>query len=177
MLTRFHCISLSTCVLQKEQAALRKMEEAAALEEKRRRQQETRDMLDLSLRMKMRKRAKEEQEQLAFDLKMLEQLLEESKNETREILQRKVRAHSFHCFNVCSQTKVILDMENNLKKTRTNKQTKACTHTLTRHPTPFWTHRVHTFQRLQTSARHCWHALHHWQEVFLAHSIRDPYLE
>lgn len=66
------------------------MEEAAAAEEKRRRQQEMRDMLDLSLKMKMRKKAKDEQEQLAFDLKMLEQLLEESRNEAKEQLQRKV---------------------------------------------------------------------------------------
>ncbi|KAK7115865.1 cilia- and flagella-associated protein 53-like [Littorina saxatilis] len=76
--------------LMKEQAALRKMEEQAAAEEKRRRQQEMRDMLDLSLKMKMRKKAKEEQEQLAFDLKMLEQLLEESRNEAKEQLQRKI---------------------------------------------------------------------------------------
>jgi len=47
-------------------------------------------MLDLSLKMKMRKKAKEEQEQLAFDLKMLEQLLEESRNEAKEQLQRKI---------------------------------------------------------------------------------------
>ncbi|XP_076465086.1 cilia- and flagella-associated protein 53-like [Babylonia areolata] len=76
--------------LMREQVALRKMEEAAAAEEKRRRQQENRDMLDLSLKMKMKKKAKEEQEQLAFDLKMLEQLLEESRNEAKEQLQRKI---------------------------------------------------------------------------------------
>lgn len=81
---------------QKEQAALRKMEEAAAAEEKRRRQQEMRDMLDLSLKMKMRKKAKDEQEQLAFDLKMLEQLLEESRNEAKEQLQRKVSGYVLH---------------------------------------------------------------------------------
>jgi F0F1-type ATP synthase membrane subunit b/b' len=38
----------------------------------------------------MKKKAKEEQEELAFDLKMLEQLLEESRNEAMEQLQRKV---------------------------------------------------------------------------------------
>lgn len=72
------------------------MEEAAAAEEKRRRQQEMRDMLDLSLKMKMRKKAKDEQEQLAFDLKMLEQLLEESRNEAKEQLQRKVSGYVLH---------------------------------------------------------------------------------
>lgn len=70
------------------------MEDEAALYEKRRRQQETRDLLDLTLRMKMRKKAKEEQEQLAFDLKMLEQLLEQSRNEARETAQRKVKINT-----------------------------------------------------------------------------------
>lgn len=76
--------------LMREQIALRKLEEQAAAEEKRRRQQETRDMLDLTLKMKMRKKARDEQEQLAFDLKMLEQLLEESRNEAMEQMQRKI---------------------------------------------------------------------------------------
>ena len=40
--------------------------------------------------LKMKKKAREEQEELAFDLKMLEQLLEESRNEAMEQLQRKV---------------------------------------------------------------------------------------
>lgn len=47
-------------------------------------------MLDHSLKLKMKKRAKAEQEQLAFDLKMLEQLLVESKNEAMEQMQKKV---------------------------------------------------------------------------------------
>lgn len=76
--------------LMREQIALRKLEEQAAAEEKHRRQQETRDMLDLTLKMKMRKKARDEQEQLAFDLKMLEQLLEESRNEAMEQMQRKI---------------------------------------------------------------------------------------
>ncbi|XP_067667219.1 cilia- and flagella-associated protein 53-like [Haliotis asinina] len=75
--------------LLREQAALRKMEEQQAQAEKIRKQKETRDMLDLSLKMKMKKKAREEQEQLAFDLKMLEQLLEESRNEAMEQMQRK----------------------------------------------------------------------------------------
>lgn len=66
------------------------MEEQQAQLEKIRKQKETRDMLDLSLKMKMKKKAREEQEQLAFDLKMLEQLLEESRNEAMEQMQRKV---------------------------------------------------------------------------------------
>ncbi|KAJ8299832.1 hypothetical protein KUTeg_022579 [Tegillarca granosa] len=76
--------------LLREQAMLRKLEEQRALEEKLRMQDETRRNLDLSLKLKMKKKAKEEQEQLAFDLKMLEQLLEESRNEAMEQLQRKL---------------------------------------------------------------------------------------
>ncbi|XP_050400644.1 cilia- and flagella-associated protein 53 [Patella vulgata] len=75
--------------LLKEQDALRKLEERRAYEDKIQRQRETRDMLDLSLKIKMKRRAKDEQEQLAFDLKMLEQLLEESRNEAMEQMQRK----------------------------------------------------------------------------------------
>ena len=77
-------------VFQEQQRALRQMEEMQALEEKRQRQQEMRNVLNLTLRMKMKKEAKEEQEQLAFDMKMLEQLLEESRNEAMEQEQRKV---------------------------------------------------------------------------------------
>lgn len=75
--------------LLKEQNALRAAEERKRLEEKYRNQRRTREMLDHSLQLKMKKKAKEEQEELAFDLKMLEQLLEESKNEAMEQLQRK----------------------------------------------------------------------------------------
>lgn len=75
--------------LLREQNALRAAEEQRKLEEKYRKQRETRERLDLSLQLKMKKRAKEEQEELAFDLKMLEQLLEESRNEAMEQMQRK----------------------------------------------------------------------------------------
>lgn len=73
-----------------EQEMLRKIEEQRAWEDKVRQQNETRDMLDMSLQLKMKKKAKLEQEQLAFDLKILEQLLEESRNEALEQLQKKV---------------------------------------------------------------------------------------
>lgn len=76
--------------LQREQNALRAAEEQRKLEEKYRKQRETRERLDFSLQLKMKKKAKEEQEELAFDLKMLEQLLEESRNEAMEQMQRKV---------------------------------------------------------------------------------------
>lgn len=75
--------------LLREQSQLRKLEEQRAMEEKRRRQQETRKIYDRSLRMKMERTAREMQEQLAFDLQILEQLLEESKNEAMEEAKRK----------------------------------------------------------------------------------------
>lgn len=78
------------CFLQKEQADLRKLEELRAAENKRRQQQATRDLYDKSLRFKLEKQAREEQEQLAFDMQMLEQLLQETQNEAREQAQRKV---------------------------------------------------------------------------------------
>lgn len=59
-------------------------------------------MLDKTLKMKLRKRAKEEQEQLAFDLKMLEELLEATHNEAKEEQQKKVRflpVDSFTIYN------------------------------------------------------------------------------
>ena len=80
--------------VQKEQEALRKMEGAAAVEEKRRRQRENRQCLETSLKIKMRNKAREEQEQLAFDLQMLQQMLEASKCEARELRQRKVSPES-----------------------------------------------------------------------------------
>ncbi|XP_053406176.1 cilia- and flagella-associated protein 53-like [Mercenaria mercenaria] len=76
-------------VLLREQNALRAAEEQRKHEEKIRSQRQTRQMLDMSLQLKMKKKAKEEQEELAFDLKMLEQLLEESRNEAMEQMQRK----------------------------------------------------------------------------------------
>lgn len=48
--------------------------------------------------LKMKKKAKEEQEELAFDLKMLEQLLEESRNEAMEQMQRKVHNYLYQDF-------------------------------------------------------------------------------
>ncbi len=66
------------------------MEEIKLKEDKKRRQKETRTVLDYSLKLKMKKRAREVQEELAFDMKLLEQMLTENTNESQENLQRKV---------------------------------------------------------------------------------------
>lgn len=75
--------------LLREEARLMKLEEQQAVETKRRKQQEVREMYGQSLQVKRDKQAREMQEQLAFDLKMLEQLLQESREEAREQAQRK----------------------------------------------------------------------------------------
>ncbi len=79
--------------LLKEQAELWKLEQRHALEEKQRCQKETRRVLDRSMQMKRENQAKENKEQLAFDLVILEQLLERSTNETMEQAQRKCELH------------------------------------------------------------------------------------
>lgn len=75
--------------LLREQAILRAIEEQKIREEKVRAQADRRNMLDYSLKLKMKKKAKEVQEELAIDMKILQQLLQESDNEAMEHLQRK----------------------------------------------------------------------------------------
>ena len=66
-------------------------------EEKRRRQRDTKSDLDHSLRVRMKRRARETQEELAFDMKLLEQMLIEHTNEAQENLERKVRLNGQQC--------------------------------------------------------------------------------
>jgi len=77
-------------LMQKEEAELRKLEKQQELEEKRRKQQELRDVYAQSIQMKRANEARELQEQMAFDRKILEQLLEQSKIEVIEEAQKKV---------------------------------------------------------------------------------------
>ena len=50
-----------------------------------------RNDLDKSVRSKIQREAKERQEELALDMKILEQLLEESRNEADENLQKRLQ--------------------------------------------------------------------------------------
>ena len=77
--------------LQRQQEELRRLEEEREAEEKRRRQIESKQLYETNLRLKMKKKAREEQEQLAFDMKVLETLLQETANEAAEMAQRKVQ--------------------------------------------------------------------------------------
>lgn len=79
---------------QREDAALRAVEEIKLKEDKKRRQRDNKMALDYSLKLKMKQRAKEVQEELAFDMKLLEQMLTEHTNETQDNLQHKVEPHS-----------------------------------------------------------------------------------
>lgn len=69
---------------------MRRLEEEQEQEERRRRQIESKQLYETNLRLKLKKKAREEQEQLAFDMKVLEALLEETANEAAEMAQRKV---------------------------------------------------------------------------------------
>ncbi|PAA59231.1 hypothetical protein BOX15_Mlig024162g1, partial [Macrostomum lignano] len=76
--------------LVREMEELRKVEAAQAAEERRRKEQETRRMLDRNIRLRMRQKAREAQEELAFDMKILEQLAEESRVEEANTRARKL---------------------------------------------------------------------------------------
>ena len=70
------------------------MEAGKAAEEKRRLQKEEKARLDESLAMKRASQMRQEQDELAFDRKILEQLLAQSKAEQQQESQRKV------CFGI-----------------------------------------------------------------------------
>jgi len=69
---------------------LERLEADKAAEEKRRLQKEEKARLDESLAMKRAAQMKQEQEDLAFDRKILEQLLAQSDAEQRQQSQKKV---------------------------------------------------------------------------------------
>jgi cilia- and flagella-associated protein 53 len=69
---------------------LRKLEAHKEAEEKRRAQMEAKSLLDQTIKVKREIQARQAQEELAFDLKMLEQIVEQSKAEQSEMEQRKV---------------------------------------------------------------------------------------
>ena len=71
------------------QSRLRAIEEERGREEKRSRQREIRNTLDYSLKLKLKRQAKEVQEELALDMKILEELLISTQNEAQENLARK----------------------------------------------------------------------------------------
>jgi hypothetical protein len=79
--------------IMREQEELRKLEDEKAAEEKRLSQIATKSLLDQTLKTKRSIEAKRAQEELAFDRKILEQLLEQSKSEQIEQEHRKREIH------------------------------------------------------------------------------------
>ena len=75
------------------------------MEEKRRRQEETKAELDYSLKLKMKKKAKDVQQELALDMKLLEQMLTATTNEAMQSLQKKV--------NYCRKSRIFHVKKNN----------------------------------------------------------------
>lgn len=68
-----------------------KMEDERALREKQQKQSHVRNMLDHSIRLKMKRLARDQQEELALDMKIMEQIMQDSHDDTEEKRQRKVR--------------------------------------------------------------------------------------
>ncbi|XP_039257804.1 cilia- and flagella-associated protein 53-like [Styela clava] len=78
-------------LLLQEERELREMEEQRAIQLKREQQRAHKNALEKSMKLKGRRAAQETQEELALDMKILEQLLEESRNEAHEIAENKKR--------------------------------------------------------------------------------------
>ncbi|XP_031565537.1 cilia- and flagella-associated protein 53-like [Actinia tenebrosa] len=72
-----------------EQQKMREQEEEFLRQEKVRKQQAAKRARDISIRLKNEKEAREKQEELALDMKILEKLLDDTRNEAMEDKQRK----------------------------------------------------------------------------------------
>ncbi|XP_073445856.1 cilia- and flagella-associated protein 53 [Dendrobates tinctorius] len=67
-----------------EERKLMKLEDERALREKQRKQSQVRSMLDRSVRLKMKRLAQEEQEELALDMKIMELITQGTHDDTEE---------------------------------------------------------------------------------------------
>lgn len=77
----------------KEEASLRAYEEEQLLKEKMEKQKNQRRARDISLKLKNRKEAREKQEELAIDMKILDKILRDTENEATEDSNRKIQMH------------------------------------------------------------------------------------
>jgi len=75
----------------KEEAALRAHEEELLKKEKKGKQRNARRARDISLQLKARKEAREKQEEIAIDMKILDKILLDSQNEATEDTNRKIQ--------------------------------------------------------------------------------------
>ena len=76
------------------------MEEEKAAEEKRRAQKAAKAAMDETLKQRRAEQVKQEQAELEFDRKMMEQLLAQSKAEQHEKAQRKVLRYYFDIIGI-----------------------------------------------------------------------------
>lgn len=91
----------------KEEAKLREEEEKWLQEEKLRKQKAAKRSREVSIRLKKEKEAKEKQEELALDMKILEKLLDDTRNEVKEETQRKreMREENLRFMQYCAMNR------------------------------------------------------------------------
>lgn len=91
----------------KEEAKLRAEEEKWLQEEKLRKQKAAKRSREVSIRLKKEKEAKEKQEELALDMKILEKLLDDTRNEVKEETQRKreMREENLRFMQYCAMNR------------------------------------------------------------------------
>merc|ERR1712080_684531 len=75
----------------KEEAALRAYEEAQLKKEKKEKQRNARRARDISIQLKDKKEARDKQEELAVDMKILDKILRDTENEATEDMNRKIQ--------------------------------------------------------------------------------------
>ncbi|KAM5192864.1 cilia- and flagella-associated protein 53 [Mantella aurantiaca] len=73
-----------------EQRKLMKLEDERAVREKQQKQSQVRNMLDHSVRLKMKRLARDQQEELALDMKIMDQIMQDTHDDTKEKQQRKL---------------------------------------------------------------------------------------
>ncbi|KAM8960899.1 LOW QUALITY PROTEIN: cilia- and flagella-associated protein 53-like [Pelodytes ibericus] len=76
--------------LLEEERRLMKMEDERALREKRQKQSQVRSMLDKSIHMKMKRISLDQQDELALDMKIVDQIMQDPRDDSKEKHQRKV---------------------------------------------------------------------------------------
>lgn len=82
---------------QREQREMLHLEEERQRQEKLQSQESRRRLLDQSLRLKMKRLAQQQQDELALDMSILEQLLAEERDEKQGEATRKVSHEKFEC--------------------------------------------------------------------------------
>jgi len=75
----------------KEEASLRAYEEEQLKAEKKEKQRNARRARDISIKLKNRKEAREKQEEVAIDMKILDKILRDTENEATEDTNRKIQ--------------------------------------------------------------------------------------